>query len=149
MMKIINKIEINTSREKVFCWLEDPDRAKQWMTSVTKSEIVNKTPNKVGTTFKEYIEEDGNGIEMEGIITEFIPNKEFAVHLESKVNLVDVSFVLNENENITTLNQYVEMRFKGMLKILSVFMRNSIKKKIAKQLEREFAKLKELCERSN
>lgn len=34
------------------------------------------------TTFREYVEEGGQGIEMMGVVTEFQPNKVFAVHLE-------------------------------------------------------------------
>ncbi len=62
-MKIVNRIEINTAPEKVFYWLEEPDHAKKWMTSVTKSEIIKETPNKVGTTFREYVEENSHGLE--------------------------------------------------------------------------------------
>jgi uncharacterized protein YndB with AHSA1/START domain len=145
-VKIVNGIEINASPEKVFYWLEKPERARRWMTSVTKDKIVNETPNKVGTTFREYIEEDGRGIEMQGVITEFVSNKRFAVHLESKINSVDVCFDLEEKGSMTQLTQNVILRFKGMMKVLSVFLRSSIKKKIKNQAESELAQLKELCE---
>ena len=145
-MKVVNIIEINATPEKVFYWLEEPDRAMQWMTSVTRSELIKETPNRVGTTFREYIEEDGRGIEMHGVITEFVSNERFAVHLESKLNSVDVSFALEEKGGMTQLIQNVELQFKGMVQVLSVFLRASIKKKITSQTQSEFARLKELCE---
>jgi carbon monoxide dehydrogenase subunit G len=145
-MKFSNRIEIDATPKRVFSWLEDPDRAKEWMTSVTKSEIINETPNKIGTTFREHVEEEGRGIEMHGVITEFISDKRFAVHLESDMNSVEVSFILAKHGDITQLTQNVNLRLKGMLKILSLFLRGSIKKKIIRQTQKEFAILKELCE---
>ena len=145
-MKVVNSVEINATPEKVFYWLEEPDRAMQWMTSVTGGEIVKETPNKVGTTFREYIEEEGRGIEMHGVISEFVSNERFAVRLGSKLNVVNVSFSLEEEGGATQLVQNVELQFKGMLKVLSVFLRASIKRKITSQAQSEFSRLKELCE---
>jgi len=137
-MKITNRIEINATPEKVFYWLEEPNRAMEWMTSVTRSEIIKETPNKVGTTFREYIEENGRGTEMRGVVTEFVLNKRFAVHLEGDFNSVVVSFNLKEKGGITQLMQNVEFRLKGVLRVLSVFLCVSIKKKIKSQHTRIF-----------
>ena len=145
-MKISNVIDIQATREEVFHWLDDPERSKEWMTSVTKTEILNKTPNRIGTTFREYIEENGRGIEMSGIVTEFVSNERFAVHLESDINLVDVRFTLIEQGSVTQLRQDAILRFKGIMNVLSIFLRATIKKNITTQTQKEFAKLKELCE---
>jgi carbon monoxide dehydrogenase subunit G len=145
-MKIFNRIQIKATPEKVFYWLEDPDRAMQWMTSVTKSEIIEETPNMIGTTFREYIEENGRGTEMRGLVTDFVSNKRFAVHLEGDFNSAEVSFTLKEKGDMTQLTQNVELHFKGMMRILSLFWGGSIKKKILRQVQNEFNRLKELCE---
>lgn len=146
-MKFSNNIIISASAKKVFYWLEDPDRAKQWMTSVKKSEIIKEIPDRVGTTFCEYIEEDGRGTEMHGIITEFIRNERFAVHLEGEYNSVDVCFRFKEKGSLTQLSQDVDLRFKGIMKILSIFIKRSLRAKIHRQSYAEFEKLKELCEK--
>ena len=145
-MKVVNSIQINATPERVFYWLEEPEHAMQWMTSVTGGEIVKETPNKVGTTFREYIEEEGRGIEMHGVVTEFVSNERFAVRLESRLNVVKVSFSLEEKGGTTKLVQDVDLQFKGMLRVFSVFLRASIKRKITSQAQREFSRLKELCE---
>ncbi len=145
-MKILNRIEIQAIPEKVFYWLEDPDHAMEWMTSVTKSQIINETSNRVGTTFREHIEENGREIELDGVITEFVQNKLFAVHLEGEFNSVEVRFSLDEKNGMTQLTQNVELHFKGMMRILSIFLNSSLKKKIISQAQSEFAKLKVLCE---
>ena len=143
-MEVVNKIEINATPEQIFYWLEEPERAKEWVTSVTRSEYIKKTPNKVGTTFREYVEEDGQGIEMQGVVTEFDPNKRYAVHLESESHSADVRFVLTKNAGSTQLTQDVELRFKNEL---SDDVLDSIKKSIMSQTQSEFARLKKLCEK--
>jgi carbon monoxide dehydrogenase subunit G len=148
-LRVSNIIEIQASLTKVFYWLDDPNRAKKWMTSVTKFEIIKETTNRVGTTFHEYIEENGRGIEMNGVVTEFVSNERFAVHLESNINSVDVSFVLEQKGGITQLTQNAELHFKGMLKVLSILLRASIRKKIIRQTQGELARLKELCEQDS
>jgi hypothetical protein len=148
-MRVSNIIEIQSSSKKVFYWLDDPNRAKKWMTSVTKYEIIKETTNRVGTTFREYIEENGRGIEMIGVVMEFVSNERFAVHLESDINSVDVSFILEQKGGITQLTQNAEIHFKGMPKVLSLLLRASIKKKILRQSQGELARLKELCEQDS
>jgi uncharacterized protein YndB with AHSA1/START domain len=146
-MKIVNSIDIHAAAETVFSWLEDPNRAMEWMTSVTKGEIIEETPSLVGTTFREYIEENGRGTEMHGIITACDKNTRLAFHLEGDYNTADVEFSLSEEGSVTRLTQTAIVHFKGVLRILSVIMRPMFKKKTISQAQEEFAALKELCER--
>ena len=145
-MKLTNSVEIQASPDKVFCWIEDPKMAKKWMTSVTKSQIINETPKRVGTTFTEYVEENGKGIQLKGIITEFQRNKKFAVHLESDYTSTDVTFVLNPVGNHTQLIQNIDLRFKGLARLISLLSGSQIKKKILIQSQAEFLALKKFCE---
>lgn len=141
-MKISNTIEIKATPEKVFYWLGDPERAMKWQTNVTEYKIINDTQNKVGTTFNEYIKENGRRTKMRGIVTEFVPNVKLAFHLEGDYNIVDVNFTLNAKGKLTHLTQNSEINFKGILKVLSVLL----KKKIIKQTQKDFDVLKKLCE---
>ena len=145
-MKYTNTIEIRNTADKVFYWLEDPSRAVAWMTSVSKTEIVDETPNMVGTTFRETVEENGRGTEMKGVVTGFVSNKHLAFHLEGEFNSVDVDYTLQEEGRITHLTQTADVRFKGLLRLLSVFLGPILKKKIEEQARGEFDKLKKLCE---
>ena len=145
-MKIVNTIEINATADRVFGWLEDPNRAMEWMTSVTKGEIIEETSDIVGTTFREYIEENGRGTEMRGVITACDKNSRLAFHLEGDFNTVDVVFSLAEEGSVTRLTQTADVYFKGALRILSVIMGSAFKKKAISQAQEEFKRLKELCE---
>jgi len=102
----------------------------------------------IGTTFREYIEENGRGTEMRGVVTEFIPNKRIAFYLSGDFNSVKVDFSLEESEGITLLTQTAIVNFKGMLKVFSILFGIYFKRKISHQIQHEFTRLKELCERS-
>ena len=148
-MKLSYAMEIKTTPEKVWYWLGTPERAKVWQTNVSKTEILQETPNWIGTTFRETIEENGSGVEMQGVVTDYRENQSLAMHLSGKYNVVDVEWRIEEIGEHTRLTVYSNISFRSIIKILSIFMRPIFKRKITKQLQEEFARLKELCERDN
>jgi hypothetical protein len=117
-----------------------------WMTSVSRTEIIEKTPNWVGTTFRETVEEDGRGTELQGVVTDFVANERMAFHLEGQFNTVDVVWTLKESGGSTEVCQVADVRFKGPMRVLSVVFGSAFKRKIMAQAQSEFAALKELCE---
>jgi uncharacterized protein YndB with AHSA1/START domain len=147
-MKISFSIDINSTPATVFGWLEEPEKATKWMTSVTKTEILHETPERIGTTFREVVEEDGSGVELQGVITDFKPNKSISFHLDSRVNAVDVEYYVEETQNGTRLTQNANVRWKFPVNVISIFMGVKIKQNITAQSQKEFEKLKELCENS-
>ena len=146
-MKVLYSIDINSTTEQVWYWLGTPERAMVWQTNVSKTEILQETPNMIGTTFRETIEENGRGVEMHGVVTDYRDNQSLAMHLSGKYNVVDVEWRLEEIEEHTRLTVNARVRFKSFIKILSIIMRPVFKKKIVAQLQEELARLKELCER--
>lgn len=118
-----------------------------WMSSVSKTELLHETTDMVGTTFREIVEESGRWTELHGVVTDYRPNQLIAFHLSGKFNVVDVEYRLEEIENRTRLTQNANIRFKSFMKVLSILIGPMFKKKIMDQLQKEFAKLKELCER--
>ena len=139
-------IDIISSPEKVFYWLGNPERAVQWMTSVTKTETIKETPGIVGTTFRETIEENGRTVEMTGVVTGYIENKMMSFFLSGKYNTVEVEFRIEELEGFTRLTQTANIHFKSVFRILSLITGSMLRKKIMSQSQKEFLKLKELCE---
>jgi hypothetical protein len=148
-MKISYTMEIKTTPEKVWYWLGTPERAMVWQTNVSKAEILQGTPNWIGTTFRETIEENGSGTEMEGVVTDYRENQALAMHLSGKYNVVDVEWRIEERGEHTRLTAYSNIRFRSFIKILSILIRPVFKKRIRGQLQVEFARLKELCECDN
>ena len=148
-MKLKYAIDLKTTPQKVWDWIGNPQKAMMWQTNVTKGEILEQTPNMIGTTFRETIEEDGGSTEMKGVITDYKENKVLAMHLDGKYNMVDVEWHVEDIGKVTRLTAYFDIRFKSVVKILSIINRPIFKKKIMDQLQGEFAKLKELCECDN
>lgn len=148
-MRISHSIEIGRTPDKVFHWLAEPDRAMEWMTSVTKGEIIEETPEMVGTRFRETVEENGAGTELTGVITEFETNRRISFHLEGTFNSVDVTYTLREKGGGTELSQNADVRFKGFTRVLMTLLGPAFKRKILGQARDEFARLKEICEQDS
>lgn len=146
-MKLSYTIDINSTPEQVWYWLGTPERAMVWQTSVSKTEILQETPDMIGTTFREIIEENGRGVEMHGVVTDYRENQLLAMHLSGKFNVVDVEWRLEGIEDYTRLIVNANVRFKSFVRVLSILMRPVFKKRIIEQLQGELARLKELCER--
>ena len=146
-MKISYTIDINSTPEEVFHWLDNPERAMTWMSSVSKTQILHETPGMVGTTFREVVEENGQWTELHGVVTGYRPNQLIAFHLNGKFNVVDVAYRVQGIENRTRLTQTASIHFKSFMRVLSVLIGPVLKKQIVGQLQKEFARLRELCER--
>jgi len=145
-MKIKLSIDIFRGPEEVFLWIAEPVKAMQWQKGVKEGEIINETPEKIGTTFKEEMEENGNRLEMIGEIRDYVQNKLMSFHLESKMHTVDVSYSIEGNDNKSTLTVESTIHWKFPMNIINLIMGHKIKKGILQQTESEFVELKRLCE---
>ena len=116
------------------------------MTSVSSGEILHETLERIGTTFREVVEDEGGSIEMRGTITGFEADKSIAFHLESRVNIVDVEYRVEEIDEGARLDYDATIRWKFPVNIISIFMGNKMRQSILAQLQDELSKLKELCE---
>lgn len=148
-MKISSTIDIKSTHQEVFNWLENPQKAMEWMTSVTGGEILHETPERVGTTFREVVEDENGSIEMHGMITGFEADKSIAFHLESRVNIVDVEYCVEKIDEGTRVEYHAEIRWKFPVNVISIFMGNKMKQNITSQLGDELRKLKNFCERDS
>jgi len=142
-------MEIKSTPEEVWYWLGTPERAMVWQTNVSKTEILQKTPNWIGTTFRETIEENGRSTEMQGIVTDYRENQSLAMHLSGKYNTVDVGWHIEKMGEYTHLTIKADIRFKSFVRLMSILFWPAFKKNALRQLQKEFDRLKELCERDN
>ena len=145
-MKISYAVEIACGPKEVFPWLAEPKKAMLWQKGVKGGEILKETPERVGTTFREVMEEDGNSIEMAGEITGFIQDKLIAFHLESKIHRVDVGYSVEGREKASTIKVESTVHWKFPMSIISIFIGRKIREGILRQTQSEFAELKRLCE---
>ncbi len=145
-MKITHAVEIEREPESVFSWLDDPARATVWMSSVSRTEILHRTPNLVRTTFRETVADENGSTELEGAVTVCRPNQEIAFSLSGPFNRAAVEYRLERVANGTRLTMVADLCFKGTVKVLSFVMWPLFKRKVLSQFRREFAELKRLCE---
>ena len=145
-MKISISIKINSTPKIVFSWLENPEKAMAWMTSVTKGEVIYESPEIVGTTFRETVEDENGSMELEGVISGFQPDKSIAFHLSSRVNVVDVEYSIEETPTGVLLTNIANVKWKFPVNIISLFIGRKMKQNIIAQSQDELNKLKEFCE---
>ena len=146
-MKFTFVVDINSTPEIVFSWIGTPERAMEWQSNISRTEILQATPDMIGTTFRETIEEDGRSVEMQGTVTDYQQNRVLAMELGGKYNNVEVEYRLEDMGRYTRLTMSSNIQFRSYLKILVVFLWPFFKSKLVGQLNREYARLKELCER--
>ncbi len=145
-MKLSYAIDIHASPARVFSWLGTPERAMQWQTGVSRTEILQQTPGMVGTTFREWVEENGRGTELRGEVTDYRVNESLAIRLDGEYNTVRVSYRLAELAGGTRLTMRADVRFKSFLRVANLIFRPAFKKKLLAQFNEEYARLKGLCE---
>ena len=145
-MRITYENEILKPPEIVFPWIAEPEKAMKWQKNVKGGEIIINKPEIIGTTFNEVIEEDGNSLEMYGIITKYIKNKLIGFHLESKIHEFDVSYSVEEINMATKISIEAIIKWKFPMNIISLFIGEKMEKGLIKQLESEILDLKRICE---
>jgi len=145
-MKMSHSIEIESSPEEVFSWIKDPEKAKEWMTSVSEGEMLSGDPNTVGSTFREVVRDENGETEMHGVVTGFEENQMISFRLSGKYNTVEVEFRVEKIDERTHVTQTADIRWRGFMKVVSIFLGGRIRKEIMAQSQSEFKKLKALCE---
>jgi len=145
-MRINYTIEIACKAEKVFSWIDEPEKAMRWQKGVKNGEIIKETPQRIGTTFKEEMEENGKSLIMFGEITNYIPQILISFHLESKIHQVEVKYEVSGDQKKSKVSMESIINWKFPMNVISLFIGQKIKDKIYKQTESEFCELKRLCE---
>jgi hypothetical protein len=146
MMKIALATDIFCKPEEVFPWIADPDKAMRWQKDVKGGEIITETEEKIGTTFREEMEENGKSIVIYGEITDYIQDRLISFHLESDVHRVDVDYSIAWDGEKSTFTMEAAIRWKFPMNLLSLVIGRKIKEGILQQTESELAELKNLCE---
>lgn len=153
-MQIQNQIVIHAKPASVFYWLEKPERAKKWQQEVTATVITQQTPNNVGTTFVETIQEGNKSTCMAGLVTEFSRDKKLAIRLHSAQLSLHIVFELEAVEDATDaaatkVTQTASIQFKGIMRFMALLLRPLFEKRIRENGTRDLMALKKVCEKSS
>jgi len=147
-MRISQEVRIEAKPETVWHWLGDPARATSWMASVSQTEILRRTPDWAGTTFRETLKEGGRATEIRGTVTAYVPKRHMAFHLEGEFNTADVVWEIRQEGATVVVSQDANVAFKGALRVFSLLAGPLMRKQITRQARHELSRLKDLCEGS-
>ncbi len=148
-MTITVAIDISCKREELFPWIAEPNKAMRWQKGVRGGKILRETPEKIGTTFEEEMEENGKSLAMHGEITGFIKDQSVSFHLDSRIHKVDVTYSILSKEHGCTFTGESTIRWKFPMNMVSLFVGGKIRESILRQTRAEFAELKRLCEKND
>jgi hypothetical protein len=145
-MRITTSVDISCKPNDVFPWIAEPKKAMLWQKGVKGGTILIETPERIGTTFMEIMEENGSSLKMFGVITGYIQNKLIAFHIKSKIHELHVSYSIEGDNNQSTITVESTIIWKFPMNIMSTIIGRKMKESILKQTEAEFAELVKLCE---
>jgi len=147
-MKMTVAIDVSCRREELFPWVAEPNKAMCWQKGVKGGRILRQTPEKIGTTFVEEMEENGKRLSMHGEITGFSEDQSISFHLESRIHRVDVTYSILSKEHGCTFAAEFTLRWKFPMNLVCLFAGAKIRESILRQTRAEFAELKKLCEKN-
>lgn len=143
-MKLNLATEVSGKPDEVFPWIDNPDKAMLWQKGVKKGEILVETPEKIGTTFIEEMEEGRNSLVMHGVITGYVKNQMITFQLESKIHRLAVCYSITGEGGRSLISVESNIHWKFPMNIMSLVLGRKMKESILKQTELEFAELKRL-----
>lgn len=143
-MKNEASIEIDRPIDEVFRLTND--HVPQWSIIVVEDEVVNETPDRVGTTFRLVTEDRGQRMEFEGVVTRHEPPHLNAIHLQGDSFDIDTEYTFEDLSGRTRVTQCSSVAAKGWLKIFLFLFGWLMKKSSCDALRKELASLKTFCE---
>ena len=125
--------------EKIFMYLVEPAKLKQWIGGLVESKVLTDGPPRAGSKSQEIIEEQGQRMVFDSEIIELLPNRLLSVRLSNE-SMDAVSQFRFSPEGLEHIQQ---VKCKGWMRMMSLFMRAPIEAKLAE----DFARLKNLIEK--
>jgi uncharacterized protein YndB with AHSA1/START domain len=128
--------------EEVFAFLSDASKHPSWQSDLIESEQLSDGSMHVGTRIREVRRLGRRPTAYEGEVTEFEPNKRFALQVMTGLH-VTPSYTFAEEDGGTRLRFEFVMRTTGMKRLLAPLIVRSMRKQSASDFER----LKSILER--
>lgn len=129
--------------ERVFRWIADPERASRWQPDVGAYEVTRTCDGIVGTEFRETLVGRGGSAEMTGRISAYRPDELIAFDLSGPGVDVHARYRADPAPTGSTVEGDVELTPTAALPRL---VRPVVRWRMRRQLVRELATLRRLCE---
>lgn len=97
--KYTAEVEVNKPVKEVFALFENKEALQKWMPEIKSIEPINETPQKLGSTYKIIVENQGQQLEMQEKIRAYVPNEKLTFQFNSPdmVKIDDYNFIANGN----------------------------------------------------
>ena len=143
-MKSQMSVEIDAPIQHVFdCTIH---RVTEWSGIVVEDEVLNETPEGVGTTFRVVTEDCGKRMTFEGVVTRQEPPTLHAFEMRGKAFDIIAEYKFEDLGGRTRVTQWSKVQGKGVLKVVFFLFGWLMAKSGCDALEKELSRLKRLAE---
>ena len=125
--------------EKIFPYLIEPGKVKQWIGGLVESKPLTDGPPRAGSKSQEIVEDQGQRMVFDSEIIELLPNRFLSVRLSNEYMDAVSQFRFKPDG----LEHIQQVKCKGWMRMMSLFMRAPVEAKLAG----DFARLKNLIEK--
>ncbi|TDQ27694.1 SRPBCC family protein [Tenacibaculum caenipelagi] len=100
-----NEVQINKPVNEVFADFQNVELMKQWMPEMKSIETLEEKPEKVGSTYKVVVENQGRLVTMTEKVLAYNPNKRITFHFDAESILKTDDYVFSSEGNSTKIIQ--------------------------------------------
>lgn len=144
-MKTAISVEIERPISEVFRYTNE--NISDWSLTVIEDEILDETPEKVGSTFRILTEERGRKMEMTGVVTRYEIDRLSEVHLTGPGFEIDALYEFKDLGNgKVRVTETAQVHPKGLFKVMLFLFGWAMKRSNCKALQNELDSLKEKLE---
>lgn len=99
------EVEVNKPIDKVFADFQNVELMQQWMPEVKSIETIEEKPNKIGSTYKIVVENQGKLVTMTEKILEYKKNEQITFHFDAENMLKTDDYVFTSQGDTTKILQ--------------------------------------------
>lgn len=138
-----NEITVNKPVKEVFADFQNVELMKQWMPEVKSIDILEEKPNKVGSTYKVVVENQGKLVTMTEEVLAFEENERLTFHFDAENMLKTDDYVFTSEGNTTKIVQTTTCTSESyVMSCLFPYFKGALKKMSQQYLD-EFKKASE------
>lgn len=137
-------VEIDRPIEAVFDYTIH--NVAEWSTIVVADEVIDRTPDMVGTTFRVVTEERGRKMEFQGVVTRHAPPTGHTVRLVGSHFDIEADYRFEDLGGRTRVTQHSTVKGKGFVRVMFFLCGWLMRKSGCDALHKELANLKRLVE---
>lgn len=140
-------VEIDRPIDEVFEYTLE--NVPEWSITVVEDEVIEQTPDRVGTTFRCVTEDHGKKMVFQGLVTRHDPPTFSACQLIGDMFDIDLEYEFEDLSGRTRVTQWSNVKPKGFLKVIFALFGWAMKKSGCKAADNELNSLKSILESRN